>query len=137
MAARLGTEPEADAGGETERLIMRPELPVLLQASAVAELLYVRVETLAKWRRHGRGPEFLRLSAKRVLYAQDAVELWLESRRRRGGIANAPDGRPRSAHLGTVPPPVRSARQDAQREPRFSGHRTRHESPEEWAKRKG
>lgn len=81
----------------------------LLEAASVADLLHISVDTLAKWRRMHRGPEYFQISGKRVLYSPGAVERWLESRRR-GGVANAPQGQERQGK-GAIPPlPARAGR---------------------------
>jgi predicted DNA-binding transcriptional regulator AlpA len=50
----------------------------------LSELLRLSRPTLARHRRHGTGPVFVTLSARRVGYRRSAVEAWLEDRKDRG-----------------------------------------------------
>lgn len=38
-------------------------------------------QTLANWRSTGRGPDFVRISARKILYERVAIERWLAARR--------------------------------------------------------
>ncbi len=62
---------------------MENSLPVsndlLLNARSAAELLAVKVQTLAKWRTVGGGPRFIK-SGGRILYRKSDLEVWLNSR---------------------------------------------------------
>jgi hypothetical protein len=99
-----------------------PLLSSLISADTLANLLGIRPETLAKWRRQGRGPEFFRLNEKRVVYSHIAIELWLQSRRsgvigrdfQKRAISNSPTTEEQSAPSSRVP-----------RRRRFGGVRTR------------
>lgn len=52
-----------------------------LSAAAVARMLGVKTQTLAKWRRQGRGPEgAVHLSATLVVYPSDDVDRFVERR---------------------------------------------------------
>jgi hypothetical protein len=111
---------------------MRSELPALIEARAVADLFHINTDTLAKWRRAHRGPEYFQISGKRVMYSLGAMERWLESRRR-GGAANIPRGQEHQ-HRGGDPPsaeylhagakPVRAGLPIPRR---FRRHATRHD----------
>jgi hypothetical protein len=51
----------------------------LISPAEVAALLGVSVRSLERWRCQGRGPHFVRLSAKgRVRYRPDHVAAWIE-----------------------------------------------------------
>ena len=49
----------------------------LLRCDEVAELLRVGEDTLAGWRRLGKGPRYVRYGARCVRYRRRDVELWL------------------------------------------------------------
>jgi hypothetical protein len=51
-----------------------------LTSEDLADLLHVKIETVAKWRRDKRGPDFV-IVGNRRLYAMADVERWLEQRR--------------------------------------------------------
>lgn len=55
-----------------------PQPTELLTSEETAERLRVAPSTLDYWRRHGRGPAFVRL-AKRVMYRAEDVDVWLAS----------------------------------------------------------
>lgn len=59
-----------------------PPPPILLRPDQVADILGIRVATLAAWRRRGQGcsPPYVRLSAIRVAYPQHELERWLTER---------------------------------------------------------
>lgn len=50
----------------------------LLTTAEAADLLRVRVETLAQWRWRGTGPAYLK-NGSRVLYRREAIEAWLSA----------------------------------------------------------
>ncbi len=52
-----------------ERLLTRPE---------AAELLRVKVQTLAVWACEGRGPAYIKVG-RSVRYRREVLEAWLES----------------------------------------------------------
>jgi helix-turn-helix protein len=64
---------------------------LLTQAEASA-LLSIPARTLEAWRGRGRGPEFIRVSARCVRYRRDAIERWL-SARAAGGEERSDDAR--------------------------------------------
>ncbi len=41
----------------------------------------IPVQTQANWRSTGRGPDFIRVSPRMVIYERGAIEKWLASRR--------------------------------------------------------
>jgi predicted site-specific integrase-resolvase len=56
---------------------------LLLTTAELAERLRCKPETLARWRRGGRGPAYVRV-AGRVLYAPADVHRWLRERLQAG-----------------------------------------------------
>jgi hypothetical protein len=56
-------------------------MKTLLSATLAAEQLGVAKQTLAIWRVRGVGPQFVKVGA-RVLYAQDDLDAWIDSRKR-------------------------------------------------------
>lgn len=56
----------------------------LLEPEEVAELLGVSVTTLAAWRHQGTGPAFTKIGGKRVAYAAEDVEAYLQGQKRQG-----------------------------------------------------
>lgn len=70
--------------------ITNPEQPrnndPLLTATEVAKILQVSVDTLARWRTQGRGPQFIKLGTARsspVRYRHSVVQAFLDGRLRR------------------------------------------------------
>lgn len=61
--------PPAEAGG-------------LLDTAAAAAVLGVRPQTLAEWRTNGRGPRFIRVSARRIRYRRTDLDAWLDAQTR-------------------------------------------------------
>jgi predicted DNA-binding transcriptional regulator AlpA len=55
----------------------------VLRTPGAAEYTGLAVSTLEKMRLTGDGPEFIRLSVRAVGYEIEALDRWLESRRRR------------------------------------------------------
>lgn len=56
----------------------------LLTANDVAKLLGVTIQTLARWRKEGSGPEWKPLGASkkpRIRYIKASVERWVEQGR--------------------------------------------------------
>ncbi|MDA7938615.1 helix-turn-helix domain-containing protein [Pirellulales bacterium] len=55
----------------------------LLTSIQVAEWLQVKPQTLATWRAHRTGPDFVRVSSARrsIRYERDAVQAWIDSQR--------------------------------------------------------
>ena len=53
------------------------DLRVLTVAGA-SELLTVSIPVMERWRREGKGPRFLRLSARRVGYRLADLRIWME-----------------------------------------------------------
>jgi predicted DNA-binding transcriptional regulator AlpA len=54
-----------------------------LRAPEAAALLGLSTSTLAKLRLKGTGPEFEKCGPRIVVYDEDALEIWLRSRRKR------------------------------------------------------
>lgn len=52
----------------------------LLNERQVAVLVGMSVATVRRWRLHGKGPQFIRVSAAAIRYKSDVVTAWLESR---------------------------------------------------------
>lgn len=50
----------------------------LLRPNEVAEILGVTIGALATMRYEGRGPRFIKISAKAVRYRRSDLEAWLE-----------------------------------------------------------
>lgn len=48
----------------------------LLAAAEAAKLLRQKPQTLAAWRCHGRGPEFIKIG-RAVFYRREAISAWL------------------------------------------------------------
>lgn len=57
-----------------------------LTTEEVAEAVRTPVETVRYWRHVGKGPKSFKVG-RRVLYAVDDVERWLEEAREAGGAA--------------------------------------------------
>jgi hypothetical protein len=53
----------------------------LVPPPGAARILNVKTQTLAKWRWEGRGPRFIRLSSRRVVYDMRDLREWVDSRR--------------------------------------------------------
>lgn len=76
------TRPNMDGKTMNEnQTAAQPELPVLLSARETADVLKLTVQTLRKWRRTGRGPDFCYVS-RRVRYPVASVRKWLDARMR-------------------------------------------------------
>lgn len=58
------------------------DLDPLLSPQEVSQILGWSLQTLKKKRRTGDGPNFVRLSSRRVAYRRGAVECWLRDRSR-------------------------------------------------------
>ncbi len=57
-----------------------PEL--LLDSNAIALALHVEPGTVAKWRRTGAGPPFVRISSRCVRYKRQSLIDWVNSKMR-------------------------------------------------------
>lgn len=55
---------------------MKPGEQPLMRASAVAALLDVEETQLAKWRRKGTGPPWLRVTSRCIRYPPNDVQAW-------------------------------------------------------------
>lgn len=64
--------------------------PRLLDPKQAAAVLGVSWRTLERWRRHGAGPVFLRMSARSIRYRLSDVERWLDQQRRASTSATSP-----------------------------------------------
>jgi len=53
---------------------------IFLQTPEAADRLNLAASTLEKYRCTGGGPDFLRLSAKRIVYDVDALDGWARAR---------------------------------------------------------
>jgi predicted DNA-binding transcriptional regulator AlpA len=66
-----------------------PDAPEILRAEEVAQRLGVSPKTLANWRWRGIGPAFVKFGEARgrgvIRYEAKDIEVWLASRRHRGG----------------------------------------------------
>ena len=51
----------------------------LMKPPEVADMLRVSTVTLGRWRRIGKGPEYIRLGYNRVVYRYDDVAAWISS----------------------------------------------------------
>jgi hypothetical protein len=60
----------------------------VLRTPGAAEYTELAVSTLEKMRLTGDGPEFIRLSARAVGYEIEALDRWLQGRRRRSTSDN-------------------------------------------------
>ncbi|QXM25477.1 helix-turn-helix domain-containing protein [Elioraea tepida] len=61
----------------------------LLSSDEVAEILGVSLRTLERMRIDGQGPAYVRLSPRRIAYAERDVIEWIERRRHRSRAAEA------------------------------------------------
>ena len=66
----------------------------LLDTDAAAAVLGIRPQTAAAWRTTGRGPRFIRVSARRIRYRRADLDAWLDAQSRThtrdvGAAANA------------------------------------------------
>lgn len=64
---------------------MNPETlnEVLLIEQEVAPILRVSIRTLQKWRVNGKGPPFIRVSARAIRYRRNDLDGWIERRLRK------------------------------------------------------
>jgi Helix-turn-helix domain len=51
-----------------------------LRPSTVAKEYGIPAGTLANWRSSGRGPAFVRLSARQIMYSREAIECYFKER---------------------------------------------------------
>jgi len=49
----------------------------ILTSKEVANLLGIKPQTLAAWRSRGKGPEYIRVSGRMVLYRESDLIRWL------------------------------------------------------------
>ncbi len=63
---------------------MNPETlnEVLLIEQEVAPILRVSIRTLQKWRVNGKGPPFIRVSARAIRYRRSDLDAWVRDRLR-------------------------------------------------------
>lgn len=76
----------------TETISVTPA-PVLRNEVQAAAFLCVSPRALQKWRVTGRGPRYLRLSARCIRYSQTELILWAEARLCRATAEYASAGR--------------------------------------------
>lgn len=55
---------------------------LLLTETEASKLIEFSVRTLQKWRMQGRGPKFVKVSARAIRYRREDVDAWIESRLR-------------------------------------------------------
>jgi predicted DNA-binding transcriptional regulator AlpA len=67
----------------------------ILTEREVCNWLGLSEPTLFRHRRDGTGPNFIRLSARRVGYRHSAVEAWLRQREQHSPLQSEAGGRPR------------------------------------------
>jgi predicted DNA-binding transcriptional regulator AlpA len=74
-----------------------PDAPdLLLCEHETAERLRVPPRTLQKWRRQGRGPDYIRLGPRSFRYEQAAIEAYIAAQRRTpGALQSRPRRKPR------------------------------------------
>ena len=60
-----------------------PARRTLITSKEAAEILHVTPHTLQRFRREGRGPEYIQVTANVILYMEEEVYEWLETGRRR------------------------------------------------------
>ena len=65
-------------------------LDELLSTRQVAALLHVQPQTLAVWRAQGRGPSYVAVSSRKVLYRRAEIDRYLASRTRTSTSASGP-----------------------------------------------
>ena len=109
---------------------MPEEAPLMEQKwytpAQLAGKLGVSIRTLDDWRLDGKGPPFIRVSYRAVMYAFDDVEKWLQSLRREARH----DEFKRIPRAGAVRPvalPVQSDTSKARSSHQFGRHRTKSE----------
>ena len=109
---------------------MPEEAPLMEQKwctpAQLAGKLGVSIRTLDDWRLDGKGPPFIRVSYRAVMYAFDDVEKWLQSLRREARH----DELKRIPRAGAVRPvalPVQSDTSKARSFHQFGRHRTKSE----------
>lgn len=68
------------------------ELRELLTSHEVAQRLRISASCLRNWRREGRGPRWVQMGARSVVYDSSDVARWLEDRKRGTGVEVAADG---------------------------------------------
>lgn len=56
----------------------------LMTPAQLAEKLSVGIGTLANWRYQGKGPSFIKIGPKKVLYDAASVDEWLNSQTYQG-----------------------------------------------------
>jgi hypothetical protein len=59
-----------------------PDQINLLRPRSVAKMLNVSVQCLAKWRRTDRGPPFVKIGKRKILYDMQDIAGWLTANRR-------------------------------------------------------
>lgn len=69
----------------TQRAVLnqQPNLEALLTEDQAAELLQLTPRTLQAWRYQGRGPRFVKISARAVRYQLPDLQSWIAERLRR------------------------------------------------------
>ena len=53
----------------------------MLTSDQAAAMIGLTKSTLAQWRHHGIGPDFIRISGVSIRYTESAIKEWLEARR--------------------------------------------------------
>lgn len=58
-----------------------PQMEVLLHDFEVSKILGVSINTLRNWRYQKKGPAFIRMEGRSVMYEQSAVQLYVDKQR--------------------------------------------------------
>ena len=63
--------------------------PLFTRPQELANILHISPKTLAEYRLNGKGPDYIAVSKRCVLYPAAAVESWLASQQRQSTSGNA------------------------------------------------
>jgi predicted DNA-binding transcriptional regulator AlpA len=74
----------------TRKETPEPVKTPFLTTQQAAEYLGMKKAYLQRLRMTGEGPEYLRISPRRVLYTMDDITRWLEAQRRRSTVDPGP-----------------------------------------------
>jgi predicted DNA-binding transcriptional regulator AlpA len=97
----------------------------------LANMIGLSADTLERWRSKGEGPVFIRISPRRIAYAESDVELWLQSLRTKGSQQNTE----KTARPLALSIPDRRMRVLGKH--RLGGHRTKSQTRTEFGAAKG
>jgi len=56
--------------------------PLIIRPTELASMLGIKLDTLRRWRKCGRGPAFVSETPRSTVYLRDAVEHWLRTNQR-------------------------------------------------------